>query len=289
MKKYLFFLFQTLGMWSFAQNPDIYLIDIADNGEKYEVKYVLQLTQNKGYDNQPYFSPDGNSLYYSAKNVGELHTDIYRFDIKNRAITAVTSTPFESEFSPCMYDNKHISVVKVERDSSQRIWEYTISDYEKPHALLSRVKKIGYYAWITETEAATFIVGNPHKLVLNSMESGEKPVDIASDIGRTLHKVPNEKAVSYVQKSKTEPWKIMKWNMKGEKTEIITALEGVEDFAWTSKGNLICAKEGIVYRFNPKKDKEWVKVADLTVHGINHCGRIAIHPKDEKLAIVVEK
>lgn len=282
-------MFQLLAVCGFAQNPDIYVIDIAEAGEKYEVKYVLQLTQNKGYDNQPYFTPDGNWLYFSSKPVGEKHTDIYGFDIKNRAIVAVTSTPNESEFSPSMYDNKHLSVVKVERDSSQRIWEYAIGEYEKSHALLSKVKKVGYYAWLSDKEVATFIVGNPHKLILYSLESGEKPVDIAFDIGRTILKVPNEKAVSYVQKSKDGNWKIMKWTLKGEKTEIVSALEGVEDFAWTAKGNLLCAKDGIVYRFNPKKDKEWVKVADLTLHGIDNCGRIAINPKEDKLAVVVEK
>lgn len=292
MNNRFFFLFLLMfPSLSFAQsNTDIYLLDVVETASGYTLNSATQITRNLGYDNQPYFSPDGNMLLYASAKPGYSQSDIYALDIKNWSLNAWTTTTNESEFSPnYMPDQKFYSVVKVEKDSSQRIWKLPVNfdGKTKPQVLFPQEKKVGYYAWLTGEDIAAFIVGDPFTLYAMNTEKSSKTV-IDKYIGRTILKVPNEKAVTYVRKS-DEGWKIMRWDLETQKsTEIIRCLEGSEDFTWTSKGSILMGQDGILYRFNPKKDKDWVKVADLTTKGIKNFYRLAINTAGNKIAVVTE-
>ncbi len=67
---------------TFGQAPpdaDIFLIDLTYKNQAIQVGKPINITQRKGYDNQPSFTPNGKSvLYTSMREDGQ--TDIYRFD-----------------------------------------------------------------------------------------------------------------------------------------------------------------------------------------------------------------
>src|ERR1044071_6706481 len=103
---------------------DIYVAPLERWAGPLPVGEPLNVTARAGYDNQPFFSPDGRSLYYTSARGGQ--SDIYRYDFAGKASAQVTATP-ESEYSPTvMPDGKHLSVVRVERDSTQRLWAFTL-------------------------------------------------------------------------------------------------------------------------------------------------------------------
>jgi Tol biopolymer transport system component len=289
--RFLFLFLSIFSSFSFAQsNTDIYLLEVEEKAEGYTINSATQITRNLGYDNQPYFSIEGNFLLYASAKPGYSQSDIYALDIRNWSLNAWTSTPNESEFSPnFMPDPKFYSVVKVEKDSSQRIWKIpvTFDGKTKPQVLFPLEKKVGYYAWITAEDVVAFMVGDPFTLYAMNTEKSAKTV-IDKNIGRTILKVPGEKAVTYVRKN-DDGWKIMKWDLETQKsTVVIRCLEGSEDFTWTSKGAILMGQDGILYRFNPKKDKDWVKVADLTTKGLKNFYRLAINSAGNKIAVVTE-
>src|SRR5262249_42680455 len=95
----------------------IYLGGLRGRPGEVVAEAVKNVTNRPGYDNQPHFSPDGKTLFYTSVRDGQ--SDIYRVDLASGAITAFTNTP-ESEYSPTvMPGGKEIAVIRVERDSTQ--------------------------------------------------------------------------------------------------------------------------------------------------------------------------
>jgi hypothetical protein len=45
---------------------DIFLLDVAARGGTLTLGKPVRLTDRAGYDNQPFFAPDGRSLYFTA-------------------------------------------------------------------------------------------------------------------------------------------------------------------------------------------------------------------------------
>ena len=94
----------------FAQLPetDIFISRISKEGGKMVFSTPENITRRKGYDNQPFFMPDGKSLLYVAVP-DTTQADIFRYDFASGKISAVTSTE-ESEYSPMLTpDGKNIS------------------------------------------------------------------------------------------------------------------------------------------------------------------------------------
>ena len=60
-----------------APGTDIWLMPLhQQGGARPGVGPAVNLTVRAGYDNQPFFSPDGKSVYYTSQRDGQ--TDIFR-------------------------------------------------------------------------------------------------------------------------------------------------------------------------------------------------------------------
>ena len=80
----------------------------------------MNITNRKGYDNQPSFSADEKLIYYVSVREDK-QADIYSYNLKNKKTERFTKT-LESEYSPSVNsDGLTLSSVVVEKDSSQKI------------------------------------------------------------------------------------------------------------------------------------------------------------------------
>src|SRR4051812_34478437 len=106
-----------------AQVPDtdLWLFDIkrSKTGE-YTIAQGKNITNRKGYDNQPFFNKHGDKLFYVG--VGEdKQADIFSYKIGSKKSERVTATSV-SEYSPRLSDDeKSFYCVMVEQDSAQRV------------------------------------------------------------------------------------------------------------------------------------------------------------------------
>ena len=57
---------------------------------------------------------------------------------------------------------------------------------------------------------------------------------------------------------------------------------------WLANGTVVMGKDGILYGFNTKKDKDWRPLVSLTEYGIKNITRLAVSPNGSKLSIVGE-
>ena len=116
-------------------------------------------------------------------------SDIYRYDLASREVRQLTRTP-ESEYSGTVIpDGGHFSIVRVEADGTQRLWQFAM-DGTGPSLLLPDIKPVGYHAWLDARTLALFVLGAPPSLQLADTRP-EPPTVIARDIGRSIQRMPD--------------------------------------------------------------------------------------------------
>lgn len=299
MMKHILFTFLAVQIGTaLGQYPqtDVYMLKMKAKKQQISLSHLTKISDNEGYDNQPYFTPDGKDIFFVSQIKGEVQTDIYQYHIGNGKLHQVCHTP-ESEFSPKFNPKNHrISTVRIEtdKDSTQRFWDLSIIDGKYYKALTERefviseqLKGIGYYDWVNKDEAAVFIVGEKkHALYrFDARFPAEKKL-IHDNVGRAILKMPHKNAVTFVSKSESA-WKIMKYDFTNDSlSEICVTLPECEDFCWHPKGYLLAGNKGKLYAYYLHKSTEWVQVADLSEQGIGEFYRLTVNKKGNRLAIV---
>jgi len=269
---------------------DIFVVDVTINKGKLEFGQPANITNRAGYDNQPGFLPDGQSLLYTSMREGE-QTDIYRYDFKTRQTTRLTSTP-EGEYSPTvMPGGKFFSVIRVERDKTQRLWKFPLAGGE-PGLVLPAIKPVGYHLWLDERTLALFILGaegKPNTLQLVPTDMTFLDV-IHVNIGRALHTIPRRAAFSFVHKISPDEWFVKAFDLKTKRSTIlIKTLPGSEDLVWTPDGTLLMAQDSKLFQWNPAAPAaDWQQIADFSAAGLKKITRLALSPKANRLALVAQ-
>jgi hypothetical protein len=272
-----------------AQAPpgtDIYLVRLAERQGKLVAEEVKNVTNRPGYDNQPHFSPDGKTLFFTSVRDGQ--SDIYRIDLASGAITPFTSTP-ESEYSATvMPGGKEVAVIRVERDSTQRLWAFPLAG-GPPRLLLSAVKPVGYQAWLDPKTVGVFVLGSPATLQVADLESGSARI-LLSSIGRSLHRVPGKRALSVTQLVADKTWWIVEVDPVTAATHPLVKLpEGAEYYLWLADGSLLSSAGHVIFRFRPGRDSTWAAELSLNGSGMGTLSRMAVSPNGRWLAVVAEE
>ena len=265
-------------------DTELYLTDLNLNNGQIPIGKPMNITKRKGYDNQPSFTSDGKKILYTQQENNQ--TDIWTYDITKQKNTILTQTP-ESEYSATvMPDGKHFSAIRVEADQTQRLWQFDLNNGKNPKLVLKNLKPVGYHRWFGSDSLLLFVLGEPNTLQLAQV-STEKSQVITTNIGRSLHLIPNEKAMSFIHKISAKTWNVERLDMNTlQTTKLIETLEGSEDCVWTSDGTLLMASGAKLYKWNQKVDKTWQLVADYTDLGIKKITRLAINPRNNRLVFV---
>jgi WD40 repeat protein len=254
----------------------------------YAVGAPIDVSNNPDYDNQPFFTPDSRAVLFTSKRDGK-QTDIYEYDLASKTLTQLTSTP-ESEYSPTITPARTaFSVVRVESDGTQRLWEFPLVKGSAPKLLLPDVKPVGYHAWIDASTVAVYVLGTPATLRFADLKTGTAGI-VADNIGRCVRHVPGTRAISFVQKgTEKEPWTIAEIDSQTRKiTRLIETLPGREDYTWTPDGALLMADGSRVFIWTPESPT-WRQVADLSAAELRSITRLAVSPDGKWLALVAEK
>jgi len=268
-----------------AQLPetDIFICDMKVKDGKYEFSDPENISHRKGYDNQPYFMPDGKSLLYVAVP-DTTQADIFSYDFKSKKITALTSTK-ESEYSPMLTpDGNDISVVRVDSDNGQRFYKFPTKD-KSAATVIHGTDSIGYYCWLNPGSLAMFILGNAMTLQVLDVRKNVRTL-IASDVGRCMKLSNDQKKLLFVIKQNENEWSIFEMDIATmEKKMVVKTLPGSEDYAVLKDGSLIMGSKGKLYRYDPKTGGEWNEIADFS-SGLGDFYRISVNAQGNRIAMV---
>jgi hypothetical protein len=267
--------------------PDIYLVALTLERGMPKIGTPMNITDRPGYDNQPSFTSDGSGVFFTSVHE-DGQADIYRYDIAAKGKTRVTSTAPESEYSATpIGDGRAISVVRVERDSTQRLWRFPL-DGGPPSVILERVRPVGYHAWADDHTVALFVLGSPNTMQLADTRTGAADT-IASGVGRSMHRIPGTHRVSFVRKVGPTEWWIESLDPPTRATARLVRLpEGVEDYAWLPSGSIICGRDSKVLWWSGKSGDDWREITDLASAAVKGITRIAINPKGDRVAFVAD-
>ncbi|MEZ4416515.1 MAG: hypothetical protein R3E10_12280 [Gemmatimonadota bacterium] len=266
-----------------APGPDIVLADLVGHGTDLRLENALNVTERPGYDNQPAFTPDGGTLLYT-QGTSDGRTDIIRYDLATGTRSALHPSPGTSEYSALVHpDGSGVVVVRVEPDSTQRLWLLSEGGED---VLLPDLKPVGYHAWVDVSHVALFVLGNPATLQLADPTTGTTRV-MAERIGRSLQRLPGRRAISFTAVPDSVAWIRVLDVDEGSTRDLVPALEGSEDHAWTPDGTLIMGRGSVLYARSTDVDGTWRQIADLSELGSN-ITRIAVHPQGTHIAIVLE-
>ena len=247
---------------------------------------LANLTARAGYDNQPFW--DGNSrLLYTSQHDGQY--DIYAIEFSTSRIERVTSTP-ESEYSAAPTpDGSAISVVRVERDSAQRLWRFPANG-GSPSLILPDIRPVGYYAWLDSATLALFVLGSPNSLRIADTRTGQARV-VANGLGRSLQRVPGGRKASFLHRVGSR-W-ILKTVSPDPRPDGSFAIDSIavmpdsaDYVAWRSETELYTAAGSRVLRL--RIPGSWEEVADLAESGVRGISRLALSPDGRRLALVAQ-
>jgi hypothetical protein len=336
-----------------APSPtEVFLADLSIKDGRITVGKPENISNSQGYDNQPFFTPDGRAILFTSDRAprkksarladspwlrpvnadrywpphalypsaspsqsaasgayarimqavgnepqslveGPPQMEIYRYDLQSRRISRVTNTP-ESEYSPTVTpDGRHISVIRVEADRTQRLWKFTVEGKE-PSLVLKDVKPVGYHAWLDEKTLMLFVLGQqgqPATLQVADVLTGQAEI-VTRNIGQSIARIPGG-GVSFVQQDGEGDTRtltitrVQKRDGKVVTTPLTRAVEGARQahVAWTPDGTLLMAHDGTLHAWK-EGESGWRAVADLNALGLRNVTRLAVSPGGDRLAIV---
>jgi dipeptidyl aminopeptidase/acylaminoacyl peptidase len=270
-----------------APDAEIFLVSLSSTGGKLSVTGARNLTNRPGYDNQPNWSRDGATLYFTSTRA-DSQADIYRIEPAGSApAVRVTLTAPESEYSATPMPRRNaISVIRVERDSTQRLWSVPL-DGSAGAPVFERIKPVGYHTWVNDTLLALFVLGSPNTLQLASSTTGRADT-IATGIGRSLH-TTKDGQVSFVHKVSNDEWWLTLLDPATKQTRRLVRMPNrVEDYAWTPDGRVLAGQGSVLKSFDPARGGEWETVADLASHGLQGISRLSVSPRGDAVAVVAQ-
>jgi hypothetical protein len=270
-----------------APNTDIYLAPLSRIGDSIVVGAPVNVTHRPGYDNQPGFLADNRSLLYTVVAGGQ--ADIWRYDIPTQRSVQVTRTP-ESEYSATpMPSGDRFSVIRVERDSTQRLWSFAM-DGSDPELILPALKPVGYHAWLDADRLVAYVLGSPSTLHVVNRDGSDDQVR-ASDIGRSLNRLAFRAGYSYTKRDSLKVLWIIGDPLERDGVTVLTrAAPDNEYHTWTPDGILLTATAGKLVRWNAQigERSAWIPVADLARGVAKNISRLVVSPDGQWLAFVAE-
>ncbi|MEJ0054599.1 MAG: hypothetical protein WDN75_02515 [Bacteroidota bacterium] len=275
---------------SFAQDPtEIYLFDLSIKKEKVSISNPVNISDHKGYDNQPSFHPAQPAVFFSSA-ADDGRTDIFSYDYKKKVKKSITQTQ-EREYSPTVtLDQQSLSCIIQRENGAQDLGKYPIEGGE-PMVIIDKLT-VGYHVWADNSHLGLFILGTKEKPV-NTLHYLLLPMKrdtiLAENIGRSLHKIPGETAFSFVHKISDKEWLIKKFNSQTQAISTITStLPGRDDLAWLPDGKIIMSDGTKLFFSQPDRGTTW---SEVVVSGgaevLRSVTRIAVSADGKKLAVVV--
>lgn len=266
-----------------AQLPetDLWLFKLKTEDKKLILGEGKNITSRKGYDNQPFFTPDGKSiLYVSIREDNQ--ADIYRYDLGKQQAYQFTKTK-ESEYSPGYTpDAKSISCVVVERDSTQRLWLYNLDGTVKK-CYNEGIDSIGYYTWLTNDTLLYYKLTEPHSLRMY-IETGKTDKWICNSPTRAFKNTTGNIFLYGIKDSMSVQYRSYDPLLR-KSTEYANHISKSEDFVWNQAFGLVKSEGTQLLFYNPL-DKTWRVLFDFTSAGIKKITRFAFDSKSKTVVIV---
>jgi len=267
------------------ENTEIYVFDIATSENGLAFSNIKNISNDKGYDNQPFFQ-DNNTIIFAGNN--NKATDIATVSLSNYKKEFSFQKTVGGEFSPQPIPNsKLIASVRLDTSGLQRIYSYN-SETKNSEELIKDIP-VAYFSFYDASQMLTSILSNDKLdlIFFDLKNNSHKP--IVKNSGRSLSKIPKKEAMSYTAFNEDGYLDIFQLDVKDLQSYFISELPlGIQDYAWLNDSQIIIGTNMSILMYDLFGDGEWEKVADLSSFKIKNITRLAVSPNGKKIALVAE-
>ncbi|RZS93446.1 nuclear transport factor 2 family protein [Aquimarina brevivitae] len=283
-QKLNFVLFLVTSIFYAQPDTEVYLFNVNSTKKGISLELVSNISNNPGYDNQPYFYND-NIIIYAATQGDQ--TEIAKYNLRDKKTTVLSQTPNGSEYSPTKIpEQKAVSAIRLGKDGTQLLYKYDFTS-GKSDVLIDSLK-VGYHSWYTKdiVICAVLVEDRMDLYSYNIKRKSKRLLD--KNVGRSIHKIPNSSLISYISKE-NKLWEIRNINpISGERSKIINTITNNEDMCWLNNGTILLPVKNRIYYFNPQQDTTWNILTTFKEDNLHSITRITTNEIGNLLALVSE-
>ena len=163
-------------------NTAIYVFDIEQHNETYQLTNQKKISNSQGYNSQPFFYDDEQVTFASTHYN---FTDIVLYNLQNDSKRFISNTENGGEYSPQRIPNStNISAVRLDVDGLQRFYEYDFTSGKDKEIIADL--KVAYPNWFDKnTLLAVSIVNDSLELFISDLKK-KTNISVAKNVGRSV-------------------------------------------------------------------------------------------------------
>lgn len=286
-KQYISFVFLLTFSLSFAQsNTEVFVMDLDFNESEFKIDNFLNVSNNQGYDSQPFFI-DNKQLLYARTYQNQ--TDIAKYHLEEKSLEYICKTAIGGEYSPQKIPNtNYYSAVRLDSTGLQRLYKYD-SKSNRSEILITNLQ-VAYYSFYDEnTMLSSVLSGSNLDLVISNLSKKTNDT-LLIKVGRSMHKVPNIKnTMSYTLVNDEGNMDIFQLDISSLESFFVAQLPTeIQDHIWLNESTLLIGSLDKLFLLDLFGNGDWKLVADLSKYQLKNITRLALSPDGTKLAIVAE-
>jgi hypothetical protein len=267
-------------------DSEIHIFDLTIKNGVYSLKNKVNISNNKGYDNQPYFTENSKSVLFVSMRDGK-QTDVFEYNIKHKSTKQLTDTP-HSEYSPkTIGDTGNVSFVSEGFNPYQSVWQLDrISN--KQSWLLNSKEPVGYYQHNESTGDVLFWSRYGFNVQYLNLKRNDSRFVSGNAIPSSPQQIPNGERFSFVHRqSNGEVW-IKAFDPKDYSiTPLAPIYNDNYDYAWAPNGDILRLDNNRLSVWPAKnKEKQWQAGQDLGEEFKGKIGRLSISANGKSIALV---
>ena len=253
-------------------------LDLRDGG--FAVSDLKNISNHRGYDNQPSFLPDGQSLLFTteAVNLDETGLGVHavRYDLRTGKSTPL---PLARGFSPTPASDGQIMLLR-----EGGVWLH--DSRGKLARALTNTTTAGYFNRFEDETWVLFMNDKDRRIVMYDPRTYELETMITGAI-TAPYRVPGERAVTFVVQSED----VRTLHRLDVDTKQVTTLATIPfptggHHVWTPRGTLFIASGSAIHEWDPRRPAEWPVVHRFESPDLQGITRIALNATADRIAIV---
>lgn len=270
---------------------DIFLFELGGNNQSPKIKLVGNITDRPGYDNQPWFTPNSQSVLYTANGKPD-RTDVFEYFIEEAETRQVTDS-INQEYSPQISpDNQTLSYVTDGATANQSVWSMKRDGSQESWLMqhLGEREPVGYYSWNHANGYILFWSRYGFNIRLIHQDRRVSHYVAGNTPPASPWIIPNTEKFSFVhQQANGQIW-IKELEPESRAIRPLVMIQGTNNnYGWAPDQSIYIIQQDELFRWNGYADdakQSWESVATLDAFGIQNATRINVSPDGTKLAIV---
>lgn len=267
-------------------DTEIHLFDIGIKDGEYVLHKGRNISNNKGYDNQPFFTDKDQSILFVSVKDGK-QSDVYEYHLETSKLEQITNTE-HSEYSPKTYAaNNKVTFVSEGGNPYQTVWAQDRKDGNSQWLLNSK-EPVGYYATNEKTSDVLFWSRYGWSVQYLNLEKNMARFVSGNALPSSPQRVPNSDLFSFVHRqTNSEVW-IKVFDPKDFSiTPIAPIYDANYEYSWAPNGDILRFKDNRIQVW-PHKSKgyRWQNGQDLSDYFKGKAGRLKISHSGKHAAVV---